>query len=566
MRVYATTLWLSAEKGTRPILATIASWITAAERRHTSLASSQSAPAWRLRSSGQHASRSLSTDVVTAEDLSKPGMRPLASGARLEVVYTEEGSPYLHAIRYTHRDRTERGRSWVTEIGLRAEAGSEEIECSVYLYTDEVSTRVSAPVQATRPLLVRELLRRCSPTSRTSGRAIIELTEGAAPAIAGLARNTSRTGALVVVSPRSDGSYDVAIDRLQDLLAGLATVVRIPATEDTRTLATIVGDGLTPYAGAIAVLFPVRQGPYAAPVPVRRVIPAEIDSIRAAGKSVEDEIFTLVTERMNVQNARRHLSPDAVNRERARRSKVQRARGDASADDLRTWNNELERDKARLEEELRKIERESSDDDLMIEMLSEELDQNKEELYTVRNSLSACTAQLSASRDGRAGGAMRSGANNSLRTAFSRVLKQQPTPEDSLVLLDAIYGDRVVILESAFESSRESEAFRDGNKVLDLLCKLAGPYWEALSAGQPDAEARKAFPPKRFAAKESETLSASGRAKRTFMYKGNPVVMEAHLKAGDTGGSPDTTIRIHFFWDASEHRIVIGYCGPHISF
>lgn len=95
---------------------------------------------------------------------------------------------------------------------------------------------------------------------------------------------------------------------------------------------------------------------------------------------------------------------------------------------------------------------------------------------------------------------------------------------------------------------------------------LAGAYWEVLSAGRPDSEARKAFPTKRFAAKEPETLSNSGQAKRTFPYEGAPVLMEPHLKVGDTGGSAETTLRIHFRCDAAAKRIVIGHRGPHIAF
>jgi hypothetical protein len=562
MRVYATTLWLDGDQGTGPILRTVGSWLLVAERRN---ASARSSAGTRRRTVGGAAAAIAKPGATQVEtiDLTTPGARTLVSGARLDVVYTESGSPYLHSIRYSHRDAQERGRSWVTEIGIRAQAGAREVECSVYLYTDDVSTRVATPVVATRPTLIRDLLRRCRPTDRTNGLVQRNLTRDSATELAAFARSTDRDGPLVVVSPRPDGSHPVDVVRLQDLLAGLATLAVIPAGEDTRHLATIFGDGLTPYAGAVAVLFPVRPGPYAAPVPVRRLLSVELEELDAAGRSREDELFVLATERMNVLNARRHISPDVVHRERARRSIVRHARADASVDELQLWSGELERETTRLEDEVRKLRREAEADEYAMLTLNDEVDQLKEELHRTRATSAVHVAQLSAARDGRA---VSMADLEPLRVAFRRALGGNPTPEDGLRLLRLMYGDRVVVLESALASARDATGFRSGAKVFDLLLALAGPYWEALSAGRPDAEARKAFPPKRFAAKESETLSASGRAKRTFMYKGAPVFMEPHLKAGDTGGSADTTLRIHFQWDAEDRRVVIGHCGPHIPF
>lgn len=562
MRVYASTLWLASDKGPRPILATIASWMAGAERRNaTPTIAAQSVP----RAPSLRGARVASPGgaAITVEDLVTPGPRTLSSGATLDVVYTDSGGPYLHAVRYTHRDRTERGRSWVTEVGLRAELGAAEIECSVYLYTDDASVHVAAPVVATRPMLVRELLRRCAPSAQTAGLTIRVLTQENAAELATYSRSAARVAPLVVVSCAQDGRPAADLHRLQDLLAGLATVVRIPPEEDTRALATTLGDGLTPYAGAIAILFPVRSGPYAAPVPVRRLLPAHIEEIRSSGKDVESEVFALVTERMNVPNARRHLSPDLVHRERARRNVARIAKAGASAEEMRLWNNELESEIARLEVELQKRDREAQTDDWTIAALNDELANLKEDLFDSRSTAAAHRAQLSAARGTRGGGDRDVEA---LRGAFTRALAHTPTPEDGLRLLETLYADRVVVLDDAYDSARTSAQFRDGARVLELLCILAGAYWEVLSAGRPDSEARKAFPTKRFAAKESETLSNSGRMKRTFTYKGAPVLMEAHLKVGDTGGSAETTLRIHFHWDPAAKRVVIGHCGPHIPF
>lgn len=535
MRVYAATLWLASDRGAEPALATIADWL-----------------------------RNGKEEAVTTKDLRVPGQRALPSGATLDVVNTDTGSPYLHAIQYRHRDKTEHGRFWVAEFGIRAETSAPEMECSIYLYTDEASTRVSTAVSATRPMVVRKLLNRCAPTPRTNGVNRLSLSVDSTTAITRFARSTSRDGPMVVVSPTPDGSHPVDLDRLQDLVAGLGTVVVIPSKEDTRAIAAIFGDGYTPYGGAITMLFPVRQGPYSAPIPMRRLLPADIAALKDAGKPVEMEIFSMLTDRMNVANSRRHISPEFVRRERSRRSIARHAREGASATELREWTGALELEISALEETVASRNRDVDSLELDILRLSDELDDLRRERHESRTTASALEAQLSRVRTSR--GASEEEATI-LRTALEHALDDNPTPEECLLVIEALFPARVVVLESAFKSARESASFRSGKDVLALLRTLAGPYWSALAAGgRGDSQARKLFPSARYAPSETETLSAAGRARRTFLYKGAPLVMLPHLKAGNVKGSASTTLRIHFEWHAEDRVIVIGHCGPHLDF
>src|SRR5690606_37974861 len=59
--------------------------------------------------------------------------------------------PYWFCAQLSHRDEKISGRRWITEIGLHQEADGAPIECSLLLRTDEVSARVTAPIQVTRP-------------------------------------------------------------------------------------------------------------------------------------------------------------------------------------------------------------------------------------------------------------------------------------------------------------------------------------------------------------------------------------------------------------------------------
>jgi len=145
-------------------------------------------------------------------------------------------------------------------------------------------------------------------------------------------------------------------------------------------------------------------------------------------------------------------------------------------------------------------------------------------------------------------------------------IKNAPTPEECLTLLEHLFPTRVVILPEAWTSSRESVGFRYGQKLYGLLHALSTTYWLALCEGTPDQEARRVFG-SAYAAKESDGVASNKGAKRrrTFRFGGVDHVMVKHLKIGvkDNAGE---SIRVHFEWFAEHKRIVIGHCGPHIPF
>ena len=128
---------------------------------------------------------------------------------------------------------------------------------------------------------------------------------------------------------------------------------------------------------------------------------------------------------------------------------------------------------------------------------------------------------------------------------------------------EVAYPHRVSVLESAYQSAKESNHFQHGRQAFELIWKLVTIYWQTIGL-KGDAEARKCFG-KSYAAKESEKLSKAGRERRTFVYKGQDVLMERHLKIGTADNKADT-FRLHFEWMPDETRIVIGHCGKHLDF
>ena len=65
--------------------------------------------------------------------------------------------PYYFCAQLSHGDNQVPGRRWMTEIGMRQDSEATPILCTVLLKTDEVSARVNAPIQVTRPKVVEQL-------------------------------------------------------------------------------------------------------------------------------------------------------------------------------------------------------------------------------------------------------------------------------------------------------------------------------------------------------------------------------------------------------------------------
>lgn len=134
-------------------------------------------------------------------------------------------------------------------------------------------------------------------------------------------------------------------------------------------------------------------------------------------------------------------------------------------------------------------------------------------------------------------------------------------------LIATLYSDRIVFLETAKGSAKESDrgGFRQGAKAFELLQKLATEYWQQLADGKSDQQAKAVFGQNAYAANEASALSNDGKRRRTFNYRGRKFLMEKHLKHG-VKDSLAETLRVHFEWLAHEKKIIVGHCGKHLDF
>lgn len=153
---------------------------------------------------------------------------------------------------------------------------------------------------------------------------------------------------------------------------------------------------------------------------------------------------------------------------------------------------------------------------------------------------------------------------NELVRQVGDLAQRNPSLLASLRVVSMLFADRIIVLAPALASAAASSVFKHGDKAWELLACLATEYWETIQQ-QGDTEARKLFG-SNYAPRESNgSLSKAGVARRTFLYKGLPLLMEKHLKIGVSDNAADT-LRVHFEWLAEDKQIVIGHCGRHLDF
>lgn len=472
--------------------------------------------------------------------------------------------PFWFCAQLSHRDEKVSGRRWITEIGLRQEAEGQPVECSLLLRTDEVSARVTAAIQVTRPKIVEQLIQSCNPLGQTPGLKVKQLTMESATAFKYEVERDERNYPLVILSANRDGEYSVDAERLRSILVGLADVVSIPAQEDTFAIEEIVGRRFMAFGGALNIVFPGRQGDSERFYETVLLRPDEIANLRDSGRSIESEVLSRITHRTNLPFSRRHISPEKVGQAalRAQLSQmIERAKAGDQSEELAEYVALLESADQELQlkdEELARIRSNYEEKEHEVRAL-------QADIANLKHALSG----LQSSDDGRDDLAE---ALVPLRDSVAAVLKGSTSLQQTVDLIATLYSDRVIFLETAKRSAKESDrgGFRHGAKAFELLQKLATEYWQLLADGKSDQQAKGVFGQNAYSANEASALSDDGKRRRTFNYRGREFLMEKHLKHG-VKDSLAETLRIHFEWLAHEKKIIekkitVGHCGKQLDF
>jgi hypothetical protein len=477
-------------------------------------------------------------------------------------------SPALYTFLFTHPDDTVRGRQWVTELAVLEK--DDGVLFSVLLETSDVSTRVKDLPGASQPKVVRYLAENCQTTScrlapDTAGLMLRNLHASDADYRAWIAEveRIGREHPLVLVSASFDtGSPLINASKMQEQLIGLAQVVVMDSDIDNWAMERAVGKSYCAWGGAINIIYP-HLGRAKCSTDI--IFAPEILDQKNRGINISGEVLSRITHRTNGYHKRRHISPyDA-------RAKRQR---DSIADLLeKVRSNNVDTDYKSLFEiaaqELKDAEAVADERQRKFDLDVQQIEFEKMELEDRVDELEQSTRKLSA--DKKALNEQLLSAGKEFRVLDKFVvesifegLTDSPTPKIALILISSLFPDRVTVLDSAFESAKESDKFEQPNRLVGMLYRLANEYYDEMRAGG-DVRARQVFSQNEYSATESDTTQGNKtcRESRTFPYNQRQIPMYRHLRIG-VADDARKTIRVYFEWVSDDQRIIIGYCGPHL--
>jgi len=494
-----------------------------------------------------------SNNVYTRDSRRIQSARWVADGTRMQ------------SLQYTHPDTDVSGRLWITEIGIRQERATDPtIKASIVLRTSDISTRVDSPVLTTRPRVVNELLNRCNPASSTPGLSVIELHEdNAQKFLDKLVQSPVRRHPILVISPTVDGRYPVDPGEMLFYLGGLADVAKIQPEADSYAVQQILGSRYAAWHGAVNLIHPPLQTDGSNIRSSNQLfLLDDIQMMHAAVDfTAESELLGYVTHRVNLPNSWQHLSIQEVN-DRKKQAELKQRREEAAQagemseyiDLLEETNEQLEHEKRGLVAEIETLQNDVNFKDYEIDELKREQHEQKRVIAGLQSSLHHGKAKSNGGR-----------LDDDIRERFVRAFNGEAILEEALKLIEFLYPDRVIVLESALNSARDSAVFEDRARAFQLLLTLVTEYYVGLVEGNGDATARTIFGSS-YSARESETVESNRRARRlrTFHYKGEGIEMMRHLKIG-VADNKINTLRIHFHWDSDDQKIVIGHCGKHLD-
>ncbi len=465
------------------------------------------------------------------------------------------------AFRYSHPDSSVPGRRWITEIGLSVWSGTMSY-ATVRLQTEEQSALAYAPITTTRPRVTSLLLDTCRLHGNTPGGAPREVRQDDVDSFESWIRDRKRHHPVLLIRCRDNGLFSVSPARVAEYCVGIAEVAFIATLPVGREFPRRLGE-LLPEPGGLHILWPAAAGHMR--TPKTRMLVDDFDEMTSREEDPAAYILARVCHETNAKVAGWHVDLASVRTLRLQfdlrlaREHVQESATAEQIELLAAYEQCEKDDKARIDQLVKRVEH------LTDEIVAERAARDEAELEAKATQRKA-DALEQALRDTK-GGASKAGEDLSrLRESLDNVLRRQPTLEDSLIVLDHMFPDRLVVLDTAWSSARAAGKFRNGTKAFDLLWKLCTGYHEAMCSGGGDKQATSVFGNTAFAARESETVENNKKAcsLRRFTYRGEQIEMMRHLKIG-VKPSDATTFRAHFHWDAEKMVVVLGHCGGHLD-
>lgn len=463
-------------------------------------------------------------DDLTIDDIKNIDCRLMKSNSRLYTASYMEKYPYQYAARFTHGDKTSRGRLWITEIGLKQESENSDLEYTLLLKIEDTDVYADLPI-LTRPFIDRDIYEKILKESIVPSFKSLEV-KSVNDSLAEI-ENFSRQYTIVILSASQVGypiDFKSLAEKLKWLFFGLADIWIIPENEDTFQLEELMGI-YSVWNGAINVIHPpVRSSN--SPDDVfcwcDKLLPAEIDELKDEyGKDeVQKRILSFISRRKTFDIRKNHVSVEGV-KERSLSEKIN------------GWleHTKNEEDKSSIKELAAQVEHCRKEHEELYDLYDKELSDKDKDIQQLR-------AKLECSE-----------------TDF----------EKGLSFIESIYKGKIVFLSSAKESARKSK-YNNIPAVLESLIALCTRFYDDWKADKltPNRLLEGCFGKKKYAPHEGKNLPKNGEKLREFEYDGQLVPMLEHLKFGYKDSSTET-LRVHFYLDNNKKLIVIGYCGKHLD-
>lgn len=474
--------------------------------------------------------------------------------------YTADRSdPKTYSIMYTHPDRYVSGRQWITEIGIAKRQESTFV--SILLEISDVSTMVDSKPIATRPSLVSFLKKNCSFDLDVIGQKVLYIKNnyGDYQYLMHEINRDDRRYPLVFISS-NDEKFPTNAAKLQEQLLGLAQVVCTDGEIDSWEMERLLGRRHSSWGGAINIIYPVSiTGSSYGLAGNKLLLPDQLSEILASGVPINNYILSLVTHASNGFKKKDHISPVIT---RAKRLYDDNA---AFKERIRSslTNNDSEELLNEALKELDEMKASQEDKELLYLEQIETAENNTSEIYQKNIQLESEIERLKFDKGILNANAQTDNVDIDIDKLFT-LISNKLTPHSVLNILEMLLPNNIVVLKSAYSSAKNSNKFKHGQKLMFLLYKLCTEYLSVyLDKGDNEA---KSILGGAYSANESESVERSKSLSdlRVFDYNGEKIKMFKHVKIGVAFNKTDT-IRAHFHIDPDARKVVVGYCGEHLS-
>lgn len=141
----------------------------------------------------------------------------------------------------------------------------------------------------------------------------------------------------------------------------------------------------------------------------------------------------------------------------------------------------------------------------------------------------------------------------------------EPRDLEHLPMWGAEHEDRLVLLPRALAGAKRS-LYQDDEEIFKALEFLAGPYWMHRSGILPleEYQARLAEAGLRLAGSAGQTTATTHSQDYFARYKGQKRFLDWHVVKGG-GRDQRFCMRIYFFWDAEDKKVVVGWLPSHLD-